>query len=170
MAENRLSLDERRATALASLALPRRARRTKRSTECRARTSGLEARSALSVEAHDLALEHRTGVKLSVDDQRQVRERASTAVARDELGLAAEEEQRAKAVSPKGSTSTAITPADRPLRRRRGGKSWIAATVAIYLACLRDYARSLAPGERVTRKIAMAVKIRAKKPLGFRPT
>jgi len=33
---------------------------------------------------------------------------------------------------------------------RRGGKSRIAATVAVYLACFRDYARSLAPGERGT--------------------
>jgi hypothetical protein len=31
---------------------------------------------------------------------------------------------------------------------RRGGKSRIAATVAVYLACFRDYASVLAPGER----------------------
>lgn len=33
---------------------------------------------------------------------------------------------------------------------RRGGKSLIAAFVAVYLACFRDYSRCLAPGERGT--------------------
>ncbi len=33
---------------------------------------------------------------------------------------------------------------------RRGGKSRIAALVAVYLACFRDYRSSLAPGERAT--------------------
>src|SRR5256885_4060858 len=33
---------------------------------------------------------------------------------------------------------------------RRGGKSRIAAVVAVFLACFRDYAEVLAPGERGT--------------------
>jgi hypothetical protein len=33
---------------------------------------------------------------------------------------------------------------------RRGGKSRVAATVAVYLACFRDYRHVLAPGERGT--------------------
>jgi len=33
---------------------------------------------------------------------------------------------------------------------RRGGKSLIAALVAVYLACFRDYSKHLAPGERAT--------------------
>lgn len=33
---------------------------------------------------------------------------------------------------------------------RRGGKSLIAALVAVFLACFRDYAQVLAPGERGT--------------------
>jgi len=47
-------------------------------------------------------------------------------------------------------------PLDKPAREawlvvgRRGGKSRIAALVAVYLACFRDYGRLLAPGERGT--------------------
>ena len=33
---------------------------------------------------------------------------------------------------------------------RRGGKSRILATIAVYLACVRDYAPYLAPGEVAT--------------------
>src|SRR5438105_1337042 len=33
---------------------------------------------------------------------------------------------------------------------RRGGKSFITALIAVYLACFRDYTRYLAPGERAT--------------------
>src|SRR2546427_11320334 len=39
---------------------------------------------------------------------------------------------------------------------RRGGKSRIAALVAVYLACFRDYRRILAPGERGTLPIIAA--------------
>jgi hypothetical protein len=48
------------------------------------------------------------------------------------------------------------TPPDTPAREawlvvgRRGGKSRIAALVAVFLACLREYAAILAPGERAT--------------------
>src|SRR5262245_54204014 len=33
---------------------------------------------------------------------------------------------------------------------RRGGKSFIVALVAVFLACFRDYRKYLAPGERAT--------------------
>ena len=35
---------------------------------------------------------------------------------------------------------------------RRGGKSRIAALIAVYLAAFRDYAEILAPGERIRRR------------------
>ena len=54
------------------------------------------------------------------------------------------------------------TPTTRPAREawlivgRRGGKSRIAALVAVYLACFRDYRPVLAPGERGTLPIIAA--------------
>src|SRR6266849_7492836 len=39
---------------------------------------------------------------------------------------------------------------------RRGGKSRVAALVAVYLACFREYRKQLAPGERGTLMVIAA--------------
>jgi hypothetical protein len=61
-----------------------------------------------------------------------------------------------------GKCTSRITAATEALREawlivgRRGGKSLVAAFVAVYLACFRDYSRCLAPGERGTVMIIAA--------------
>src|SRR5262249_20381330 len=50
---------------------------------------------------------------------------------------------------------------------RRGGKSRVAALVAVYLACFRDYRRILAPGERGTLPIIAADRRQARTVLRY---
>ena len=45
---------------------------------------------------------------------------------------------------------------------RRGGKSIVAALVAVYVACFRDYSRYLAPGERGTVMVIAADRSQAR--------
>jgi hypothetical protein len=52
---------------------------------------------------------------------------------------------------------------------RRGGKSRIAALVAVYLACFRDHRAVLAPGERGTLPIIAADHRRENWPIPRRP-
>ena len=51
-----------------------------------------------------------------------------------------------------GRTTAPTTPASEGwlIVGRRGGKSFIVALIAVFLACFRDYSRHLAPGERAT--------------------
>ena len=50
---------------------------------------------------------------------------------------------------------------------RRGGKSRIAALVAVFLACFRDYRAALAPGERAVVMVLAADREQAKVVLGY---
>jgi phage terminase large subunit-like protein len=69
--------------------------------------------------------------------------------------------------SASASTGRAKPPAEPPTEAwlvigRRGGKSFILALIAVYLACFKSYRQHLAPGERATIMVIACDRLQAR--------